>query len=220
MKQKIALIGGGGHCKSCIDVIESSDKYEIVAILDHPDLLDQPVLDYVISGSDDSIALLPQNTQCLVTVGQLSTATLRKRLFNLIIQSGLTPATIVSPNATVSKYAQTGEGTIIHHSAVVNADANIGKNCIINTFALIEHDVRIGDHTHISTGARINGGVSVGEACFVGSGAILVQGITITDEVIIGAGSVVTGSITEPGIYYGNPAKKRDTKNEQNNHHS
>lgn len=219
MKQKIALIGGGGHCKSCIDVIESTDKYEIVAILDHPDLRDQSVLDYVISGSDDEIMLLPKNTQCLVTVGQLSSAALRMRLFDLIIQSGLTPATIVSPGATVSKYAQTGAGTIIHHSAVVNADAIIGKNCIINTFALIEHDVRIGDHTHISTGARINGGVSVGEGCFIGSGAILIQGISIADHVIIGAGSVVTGSITEPGVYYGNPAKKKETKNEQNNHH-
>ena len=209
MKQKIALIGGGGHCKSCIDVIESTEKYDIIAILDHPDLKDQSVLDYAISGSDDDIALLPQNTQCLVTVGQLSSATLRKHLFNLIIESGLSPATVVSPNAIVSKYAQTGAGTIIHHSAVVNADARIGKNCIINTFALIEHDVQIGNHTHISTGARINGGVSVGEGCFIGSGAILNQGISIADHVVIGAGSVVTGSITEPGTYYGNPAKKR-----------
>jgi len=32
-KQKIILIGGGGHCKSCIDVIEEEGKYEIAEIL-------------------------------------------------------------------------------------------------------------------------------------------------------------------------------------------
>ena len=29
MKKKIILIGGGGHCKSCIDVIEGENKFEI-----------------------------------------------------------------------------------------------------------------------------------------------------------------------------------------------
>ena len=33
MKQ-IILIGGGGHCKSCIDVIENGNKYKIRGIID------------------------------------------------------------------------------------------------------------------------------------------------------------------------------------------
>jgi len=32
--------------------------------------------------------------------------------------------------------------------------------------------------------------------------------IEICDNVVIGAGSVVTKNITEPGVYYGNPARK------------
>ncbi|MBI4645951.1 MAG: acetyltransferase, partial [Bacteroidia bacterium] len=28
-KQKIILIGGGGHCKACSDVIETEGKYNI-----------------------------------------------------------------------------------------------------------------------------------------------------------------------------------------------
>lgn len=211
MKQKIALIGGGGHCKSCIDVIEATGKYEIIAILDRPELRDQTILDFVISGKDEDIALLPADTQCLVTVGQLNSSNLRKHLYRLTQEQGLPAATILSPHAIVSKYAAIGNGTIIHHGAFVNADATVGNNCIINSMALIEHDVRIGDHTHIATGARINGGVKIGDSCFIGSGAILIQGISITNQVIIGAGSIVTHSITEPGVYYGNPAKKKET---------
>ncbi len=32
-KKQIILIGGGGHCKSCIDVIESENKYNILEII-------------------------------------------------------------------------------------------------------------------------------------------------------------------------------------------
>ena len=34
MKEKIVLIGGGGHCHSVIDVIEQENKYEIIGIID------------------------------------------------------------------------------------------------------------------------------------------------------------------------------------------
>ena len=34
MKEKIVLIGGGGHCHSVIDVIEQTNKYEIIGIVD------------------------------------------------------------------------------------------------------------------------------------------------------------------------------------------
>ena len=33
MKEKIILIGGGGHCKSCIDVIEAQGRFQIMAIV-------------------------------------------------------------------------------------------------------------------------------------------------------------------------------------------
>ena len=34
IKEEIILIGGGGHCKSCIDVIEAEGKYTIAGIPD------------------------------------------------------------------------------------------------------------------------------------------------------------------------------------------
>ena len=32
--KSIVLIGGGGHCRSCIDVVEEEDKHRIVGIVD------------------------------------------------------------------------------------------------------------------------------------------------------------------------------------------
>ena len=34
MKEKILLIGGGGHCKSVIDVIGQEGRFEIAGIID------------------------------------------------------------------------------------------------------------------------------------------------------------------------------------------
>ena len=34
MKEKIILVGGGGHCKSCIDVIEQDGHFQIAVIVD------------------------------------------------------------------------------------------------------------------------------------------------------------------------------------------
>ena len=34
-KKKIILIGGGGHCKSCIDVIESNNMFDIAGIVEN-----------------------------------------------------------------------------------------------------------------------------------------------------------------------------------------
>ena len=46
MKEKIVLVGGGGHCHSVIDVLEQTNKYEIIGIVDtncDPDLIDYPI---------------------------------------------------------------------------------------------------------------------------------------------------------------------------------
>ena len=54
--QNLILIGGGGHCKSCIDVIEHENKYKIVGILDMAEKVGQKVLGYKIIGSDSDIS--------------------------------------------------------------------------------------------------------------------------------------------------------------------
>ena len=92
-------------------------------------------------------------------------------------------------------------------SAAVNAGASVGRHCIINTAANVEHDVTVADGAHVSTGAMLNGESHVGARAFVGSGAVLAQCVAVGAGSVIGAGSVVTVSLTEPGIYAGNPAR-------------
>ncbi|HPG59165.1 MAG TPA: acetyltransferase, partial [Candidatus Wallbacteria bacterium] len=51
--EKIILLGGGGHCKSVIDAIESKNEYEISAIIDRPEKIGCSVCGYKIEACDD-----------------------------------------------------------------------------------------------------------------------------------------------------------------------
>ena len=190
--KNLILIGGGGHCKSCIDVIEGVNEYNILGIIDTPDKVGQKVLDYEIIGTDNDIEdYAKQGVEFLITVGQIESADLRIKLFNKVKNCEGKFATIVSPFAYVSKHANIGEGTIIMHGAIVNAGANIGKNCIINTKALIEHDCQIGNNCHIAVGAVLAGGVELENDCFIGANATVVQYLHLPQKSFVKAGTLI-----------------------------
>ena len=206
MKRPLILIGGGGHCKSVIEVAESAG-YEIKGILDMPDEVGKDVLPgHKVIGTDDEIPQYVEKCDFVITVGFIKNPALRIKLYNKVKAAGGRLATIIASTAHVSKYAELGEGTVIMHQAFVNAGAKIGDNCIINTFVNIEHDAVVGNQCHISTGTMVNGECKIGENCFIGSQSVCANCIEIASDIIVGAGSVVRKSIRMKGIYAGNPA--------------
>lgn len=190
MKEKILLVGGGGHCKSVIDVIEAENKYTIAGIIDKEELLGQKVLGYAVIGCDDDLEKLFEIYKfAVISVGQIRSNALKVKLFNILKNIGYTLPVIVSPFAYVSKHSQIDEGTVIMHQALVNANAKIGKNCIVNTKALIEHDSVVEDNCHISTASVINGGGVVKEGTFFGSNATTRESVEVSG--FIKAGSLI-----------------------------
>ena len=222
----IILLGGGGHCRACIDVIEAEGKFSITGILERPDAVtrgyqksyEKPsVLDYPVIGTDEEIPVYAADkTAFLITVGQNTGSRARRKLQSLVEETGGELARVFSPSAVLCKKAVIKGGTVVMHKAYLGVEAAIGKNCIINTGAIIEHNSEIGDNTHVSTGAVINGGCRVGKDCFIGSGAVIRDGITIGDGVVVGPGSTVIKAPPVRGFYAGNPAvKRKDGKTEK-----
>ncbi|MDR1236228.1 MAG: NeuD/PglB/VioB family sugar acetyltransferase [Holosporaceae bacterium] len=188
----LVLIGGGGHCRSCIDVIECEGKFRIIGILDNGLPCGTSVSGYDVAGNDSLIEGFVRKGACfIVALGQIRTVEPRKRLFAFLKDSGAKIASAVSPSAYVSKYADIGEGTVIFHHALVNAGAKIGRNCIINSKALIEHDAVVADHCHVSTSATINGAAKIGEGSFIGSGAVVVNNADVGKASFIKSGEIV-----------------------------
>ena len=197
MKPKLILIGGGGHCKSCIDVIEQENKFIIAGIVDINRSISD-LLGYRLLGHDDDLAKLKLSYDyALITIGQIKTPAIRIRLLDYVKSLGFKLPTIISPRAYVSKHAKIGGGTIVMHDALINAGAIVGDNCIINTKSLIEHDAVIENNCHISTGAVINGGVIVKHGSFVGSNAVTKESVDTKENDFIKAGSLFKGHVNE-----------------------
>jgi sugar O-acyltransferase (sialic acid O-acetyltransferase NeuD family) len=199
-KPEIILVGAGGHCRSCIDVIELEGKFSIAGIVDRPGVVtDDKILGYPVLGTDDDLTKLrDQFEHALVTVGQIRTAAVRIKLYDMLISFGFQLPVIQSPLAYVSKHAHVGKGTIVMHQAIVNAGARIGCNGILNTKALIEHNAFIDDHCHVSTGAIVNGGASIGKGSFIGSQSCVVQSAVVDENCFAKALSLITENFSCP----------------------
>ena len=194
---EIILIGAGGHCRACIDVVELADQFKIAGIIEKDKTINQEFFGYPIIGTDNNLKKLRKKyNYALISVGQIKSPNIRIKLFNKIFgKLHYSLPVIISPRAYVSKHARIGEGTIVMHDSIVNANARIGRNCIINNKSLIEHDAIVGDNCHISTGAIVNGGVKIGKESFLGSGVVTKNLISIGNNCVIGAGEAINSDI-------------------------
>lgn len=191
MTQPLVIVGAGGHARACVDVIETTGQFTIVAAIGLDAEAGGTLLGYPIVGASAAESVWTTASAGVVAVGQITSPEIRMRLFAEVCARGCLTPTIVSPRAHVSRHATVGPGTVVLHGAVVNAAARVGANGIVNSLALIEHDAQVGDHCHVSTGAVLNSGVQVGEGTFIGSGAHVKQGVRIGARCVIGMGQIV-----------------------------
>jgi sugar O-acyltransferase (sialic acid O-acetyltransferase NeuD family) len=195
MKNSLILIGGGGHCKSVIDVIESSGHFSIKGIIDNN--LKGDVLGYPILGNDADLEKIDFMAKyACISIGQIKSPNLRIKLFNYLQNLNYELPAIVASSARVSKFATLAPGVIVMHGATIVAGSKISTNTIINNHVLVDHDCIIGSNCHISTGATLNGNVVVGENCFIGSGAIVREGVRIGPGSFIAMDSAVSTDIS------------------------
>ncbi len=197
----LLLIGGGGHCRAVIDVLEACQQ-SIAGIIHGPDCELKSVLGYAALGRDADLPFFfSKDMHAFITLGQIRSPLIRKKLFYTIKDIGFKVPRFISPLAYFSQHANLGKGSIVMHHALVNSAAHIGENCIINTKALVEHDCIIESHCHIAVGAKVCGEVHIGEGTFVGSGATIMQGISIGKNCVVGMGAIVKKNLPDESIY-------------------
>ncbi len=192
-KQKIILIGAGGHSKSVADSIDT-DVYELVGFIDGQKTgthINLPIIGKTLKDVKDY-----HTYKYFVSIGDVSA---RKMWYEILVKYGVETFNIIDKTAIVSPTAQIGMGNFIGKYAVVNADASIGNNNVINTKALIEHECSVGNHIHLSTNSTINGNVVVEDEVFFGSCAVCNGQLKIGHGAIIGSGSVIIKDV-EPNV--------------------
>lgn len=113
--------------------------------------------------------------------------------------------TFIGPFVEIQKGAAVGKRARIQSHSFLCDLVTVGDDCVIAHGVMFINDL-------FSTGGPARGdrqlwkSTRVGNRVSIGSNATILP-VEICDDVVIGAGSVVTRSITEPGIYAGNPAR-------------
>jgi UDP-perosamine 4-acetyltransferase len=203
MKDKIVLIGGGGHCKVVIDAIRKVGLYEITGILDLKMPRGERVLGIEVLGGDALLQELYNSGTKLafITVGSTKDCAIRLKLYNMLKKIGFSLPVIVHPNSVIGEGVSASEGTFVAGGVVINAGTEIGKNAIINTSSSIDHDCEIGDFVHIAPGVILSGGVKVGDSVHIGTGANVVQYLNVGKGAFVPAGVTVIKDVSDNERY-------------------
>jgi len=203
-REKIVIIGAGGHARETKFLIESLEKdkteYKFVGYL---------VSDLKRLGEYDSkdevlgdISWLDGNTERVSIAIGIGAPKYRISVANEIrARTTLADFPIfIHPNAIYDRESCVfEEGVIIGSSCVLTVNIHIKEFSCLNRACLIGHEAYIGAGCLLNPGAIISGGVVIGDGVMVGTGATILQYLKIGDGAVIGAGSVVTKDVP-PGV--------------------
>ncbi len=192
--KKLLIIGGGGHAKSLIDNVFSSNIYKPIGIIDKEKQVGQKVLGIPVIGNDDLLNKLVLDGIKNVAIGLGSSGNnmLRKKIFTKAKKLGYNIPSIVHHKAYVSEYAEIKCGVQVFANSVINSNTFIDENSVINTSNVIEHDCVIGKNIFTGPGVVICGNVNVQENVFIGSNSTLIPNLTIKKNIFIAAHSLIS----------------------------
>ena len=208
MRNRIVVVGAGGHALSLIQVIRTSNGSEIAGLVDPQRRVGEVVGGIEVIGDDCLLEKrMIRNVSLVIAVGITSGDRIRKMLYDKFCALGYPFALIRDQNSIVADDVMLNDGAQVMPGAVIQPSTVIGRNTIINTSAIIEHQCVIGEHSHVAPGAVIGGNVHVGDCTMIGLGARILPGLKIGDEATVGAGSVVTRDVENGATVVGVPAR-------------
>jgi sugar O-acyltransferase (sialic acid O-acetyltransferase NeuD family) len=204
---KVAIIGAGGQARETYAVLrlyeEKDENIEFVGFYESlttkTEFLGFPVKH--LSEYDPDL-----NYHIAIAIGD---GNVRKSIVESLPESTQYIG-IIHPSAVLGLNVEIGKGSFVGQGVIVTENVKIGKFSNLNIGSSISHDVKIGDYFTASPGSRVLGGCEIGERVYLGAASILRDKKSICDETFVGMGSVVVSDIKTAGVYYGNPARKKE----------
>ncbi len=208
MRKDLIIIGAGASGRLVAEAAEEmTNEWNLLGYLDDdPMKQDKEVNGVPILGKTDSIGKYP-HCYFIIKLGSPKNRFFKKEFVeNLKIERDRF-ATIVHPEAKVSKYATVGRGTVIMPRVTIQVNVKIGDHVTINGHAYIGHDVTIEDHVAITTSAAIGGRVRIEEGALIGINASIREDLVVGKWSVVGIGSAVVKNIPPNEIWAGVPAR-------------
>lgn len=186
MKNRLLVIGAGGHGRSVAEAVLMAGEYELAGFADDGwetlrEVWGHPVL----GGTEDLAALRGHAGRAVVALGNNAA---RERLHGVLRGLGFELATIVHPRAFVSPRAFLGAGCAVMAGAVVGTEAQLGEGVIVNCGAIVDHHATVEDFGHLGVNACMAGGTLLGRGGWMQAGSALGYGVRIPAGAVLGPG--------------------------------
>ena len=198
----LVVYGAGGHGKSVVELVRAAGTCELVGLLDDGIAPGTVVLGLEVLGGEEKLGTLVAQgvVQAANAVGGVGDLGSREKVFQRILDSGMSCPTLVHPTAFLEPSATLSAGIQVFPHAYVGSESSVGFGVIVNTGAIVSHDCHVGDYSNIAPGAILAGGVKVGERVLIGMGVTINLNVRIGSGVRIGNGAVVKGDVPDGGI--------------------
>ena len=208
MKNKLLILGSGGHGRVVADVAEKTKFFQEISFLDNNFLnnnFSKSVNSKKVIGEISKSSIKKYSSEFSHAFVGIGDNIMRINWFKILETMNFEIPTIIDPSAEISKYAVLERGAFINTKVVVQCNAKIKFGSILNTSCTIDHDSVIGEGTHISPGVNVAGNVNIGKFCWIGIGSQIIQNVQIGDNVTVGGGSLVLKDIPKNLKVFGSP---------------
>ena len=209
----VIVVGAGGHAIVVADALLAQGRkvlgfVDTDAALHGQSLIGRPVLggDSILEQHNAAGIELANGVGGAGNLASVRNGSLRRHVQERLEAAGWRFATVIHPQAIVSRHAVVEPGAQVLAGAVVQALAHIERGAIVNTRAVVEHHAHVGAFSHIAPGAVLCGHVAVGAECHVGANAVVRQGIRLAERVVAGIGAAVVRDVAS-GVVTGVPAR-------------
>jgi sugar O-acyltransferase (sialic acid O-acetyltransferase NeuD family) len=169
--------------------------------------------DAVFSNTPDELArALETCTDFVVCIGGYHGAQRAALSDVLRTRFGLTPRSVIAPDARIDASASIGQGVQIMPGVFVGVDTVIGDYTLLNSVSSVDHEGRIGRGVHIMGAAALAGRVTVREHAGIGTNATILPDVTLGTGSQIGAATLVRQDVPEHAVMVGCPARQLRTE--------
>ena len=193
----VAVIGGGGHGRVIIDMIEKAGELNLAGVLDAKLAVGGEVLGHPVLGRDSEIAALAEEHHIEGVIVAIGDNWIRSKVVASVVEQlpQMKFPSVIHPSAQIARGVQFWRGSVVMPGVVVNTGSQIGEFCILNTNCSVDHDGVLGDFSSFGPNSCAGGTVHLGEFSAVSLGANLIHNVKVGSHTVVGAGATVVSDI-------------------------
>jgi sugar O-acyltransferase (sialic acid O-acetyltransferase NeuD family) len=204
LKEKIIIIGGGGHAAELDEYIRYSNRtgvsdIELVGVIDdNPRAYDNYSFNGPFLGGISEHEIR-QDVQYLVGIANLK---YRAPITHRFIDAGAEFMTLIHPSAYISESAEIRRGSVIAPNVNLGPQTRVGQFNMINARCSIGHDTVLGDFNFLSPNVCFSGGTTIGDGNLFGINSATIPGVQVGSRNKIMAGMILDKNIEDDATIF------------------